>query len=482
MTLRLSTLLVVSLCMFSAAQAQYPIDNAFPGIDFSRPVDIQNAGDGSDRLFVVEQAGRIHVFPNDAAVDETTEFLDIRDRVSDGGNEEGLLGLAFHPDYANNGYFYVNYSASGPRRNVIARYSVSASDPNRADRESETVLLTFEQPYSNHNGGQLAFGPDGYLYIATGDGGSGGDPQNNAQNRTNLLGKILRIDVDNSSGSSAYAIPGDNPFAGNAEGYAEEIWAYGLRNPWRFSFDPVTGRLWTGDVGQNRFEEVDIIEKGKNYGWRIMEGFSCYNPASGCDQNGLTKPIVEYGRNQGASITGGHVYRGSGVPELQGQYIYADFVTGRIWGLTYNGPGDIENTLLLASNENVSSFGVDEAGELYICSFGGGIFRFRPTVTSAADGGTALPASVTLSSVYPSPAAGGQVQAVTVRVGLPERQDIRLTLYDTLGRVLRTVANGTYDAGTHRLRIDIRDLRAGVYFYSLQTAGTRQTRKLLVLE
>jgi glucose/arabinose dehydrogenase len=468
--------------MFSAAQAQYPIDNAFPGIGFSRPVDIQHAGDGSDRLFVVEQAGRIHVFPNDPTVDETTGFLDIRDRVSDGGNEEGLLGLAFHPDYANNGYFYVNYSASGPRRNVIARYRVDAADPNRADRDSETILLTFEQPYSNHNGGQLAFGPDGYLYIATGDGGSGGDPQNNAQNRTNLLGKILRIDVDNSEGGKAYAIPADNPFAGNAEGYAEEIWAYGLRNPWRFSFDPVTGRLWTGDVGQNRYEEVDIIEKGKNYGWRIMEGVSCYNPSSGCDQSGLTKPIIEYGRDQGASITGGHVYRGSSVPELQGQYIYADFVTGRIWGLKYNGPGDIENTLLLASNENVSSFGVDEAGELYICSFGGGIFRFRPTVTSVTNDGAMLPETVTLSSGYPGPALLGQVQAVTVRVGLPAQQDIRLTLYDTLGRALRTVAEGRYDAGTHRLRIDIRDLRAGVYFYSLQTEGTRQTRKLLVLE
>ncbi len=481
MTSRLTALFVLILGAFSTVQAQFPIENAFPALNFNRPVDLQHAGDGSGRLFVVEQAGRILVFDNDAAVSGATEFLDIRDRVNDGGNEEGLLGLAFHPDYANNGYFYVNYSASNPRRNVIARYSVSAADADAADRGSERVLLTYAQPFSNHNGGQLAFGADGYLYIATGDGGSGGDPQNNAQNRTNLLGKILRIDIDNSDGGRQYAIPGDNPFAGNSEGYAEEIFAYGLRNPWRFSFDPVTGRLWAGDVGQNRYEEVDIIEKGRNYGWRIMEGFACYNPSSGCDQTGLSLPIVEYGRDQGASITGGHVYRGTSVPELEGKYIYADFVTGRIWGLTYRGPGDFENELLLASTENIASFGVDEVGELYICSFGGGIFRFTPTVTSTIVN-AALPREISLTASYPNPAVLSSVQAVTVRVALPEQQNIRVVLYDTLGRELRTAAEGLYQAGTHRIRLHVGDLQPGVYLYSLLTEGTRKTKKLLVME
>ncbi|MCB2204881.1 PQQ-dependent sugar dehydrogenase [bacterium] len=473
---------VLMLGITAAARAQFPIENAFPQLGFNRPVDLQHAGDGSDRLFVVEQAGRIFVFPNDPESAEADVFLDIRARVNDGGNEEGLLGLAFHPSYAENGYFYVNYSASNPRRNVIARYSVSADNPNVADPESETVLLSFEQPFSNHNGGQLAFGPDGYLYIATGDGGSGGDPQNNGQNRSVLLGKILRIDVDNSGAGMQYAIPEDNPFAGNSEGWAEEIYAYGLRNPWRFSFDPETGRLWAGDVGQNKYEEVDIIEKGKNYGWRIMEGFACFNPSSGCDQTGLELPIVEYGRSEGASITGGYVYRGENVPELKGQYVYADFVSGRIWGLTYNGPDDVENELLLASSENISSFGVDENGELYICSFGGGIFRFTPTVTSTNAAPNGIPEDVFLSSSYPSPALRGAADAVTVRVGLPAQQEMQLALYDTLGRQLRVVAEGRFDAGTHRFRIATADLSPGVYIYALRSEGVQLSKKLLVME
>ena len=482
MMFRTISLTIMLLCATAIAQAQFPIDNAFPALGFSRPVDLQNAGDGSDRLFVVEQSGRILVFENRADVATSLVYLDIRDRVNDAGNEEGLLGLAFHPDYANNGYFFVNYSATNPRRNVIARYRVSSGDPNVAEKDSEKIILTFEQPYSNHNGGQLAFGPDDFLYIATGDGGSGGDPQNNAQNRSNLLGKILRIDIDNTAGERAYAIPNDNPFAGNASGFAEEIYAYGLRNPWRFSFDPVTGRLWTGDVGQNRYEEVDIIENGKNYGWRVMEGFSCYNPSSGCDQTGLIKPIVEYGRDQGASITGGHVYRGASVPELQGQYIYADFVTGRIWGLTYNGPGDVDNQLLLASSQNVSSFGIDESGELYICSFGGGVYRFRPSVTSTADAGSPLPEEITLSSSYPNPVSLATVQSVSLRIALPMQQNLRVVLYDTLGKEIRTVAQGLYAAGIHRVQMNVGGLRPGVYYYTLETGRARQARKLLVME
>jgi len=482
MTFRIATTCILALVVVTTTRAQYPIENAFPNLSFTRPVDLQHAGDGSERLFVVEQEGRILVFDNDPAVSGTKLFLDIRPRIDTRGNEEGLLGLAFHPEYASNGYFYVNYTATNPDRTVISRFEVSENDPDAADAGSETVLLEFAQPYSNHNGGQVAFGPDGYLYIATGDGGSGGDPQNNAQNRSNLLGKILRIDVDNPEAGKEYGIPGDNPFAGNTEGYAEEIYAWGLRNPWRFSFDTETGRLWTGDVGQNRFEEVDIIENGKNYGWRIMEGFSCFNPSSGCDQTGLTLPVIEYGRDQGASITGGYVYRGSSVPELQGKYIYADFVTGRIWGLTYNGPGDVDNELLLSSNQNIASFGTDADNELYICTFGGSIFRFEPTVTSVGDASGTLPDEMTLSPAFPSPAMRGSVSSVSVRFGVPSQQQIRLVLYDTLGQEVRTVAEGLFRAGTHRASIEISDLRPGIYYYALQSGTQRQTRKLLVME
>ncbi len=362
--------------------AQIQIQNAFPNLSFTRPVDLQHPGDGTDRIFVVTQSGIIYVFENNPAVASANVFLNIQSRVNSAGNEEGLLGLTFHPDYAQNGYFYVYYSAATPRRSVVARYQVSGTNPNAADVNSEFILLEFNQPYSNHNGGQIAFGPDGYLYIASGDGGSGGDPQNNAQNRANLLGKILRIDVDNISGSNNYAIPPDNPFAGNTSGWREEIFAYGLRNPWRFSFDPETGWIWCGDVGQNAREEINIIEKGKNYGWRIMEGEICYNPPTNCNTTGLTMPIWVYGHNSagGYSITGGYVYRGLSVPELNGKYIYGDFVSRRLWALSYGGAIPTTNQVLIDNTgKNISSFGVDKNNELYILGFDGLIHKFVAT-------------------------------------------------------------------------------------------------------
>jgi glucose/arabinose dehydrogenase len=245
-------------------------------LSFSRPVDLQDPGDGSGRLFIVEQAGVILVFQNSPGASSAEVFLDIRPLVDNAGNEEGLLGLAFHPDYGDNGLFFVNYTASGPDCTVIARYRPDPRDTWRADPDSAQEILSFEQPFSNHNGGQLAFGPDGYLYIAVGDGGSGGDPLGHAQNRSTLLGSLLRIDVDSPSGGRPYGIPPDNPFAGNTQGWREEIFAYGLRNPWRFSFDPPTGRLWAADVGQNAYEKIDLIVSGGNYGWNLMEGNHCY--------------------------------------------------------------------------------------------------------------------------------------------------------------------------------------------------------------
>lgn len=354
----------------------YQVKQAFPNLSFSRPVGLQRPGDGSGRLFVVEQQGTIRVFDNDSTVSSASLFLDIRDRVDDQGNEEGLLGLAFHPDYENNGYFYVNYTAANPNRTVISRFRVP-DNPDEADVSSETEILTFEQPYANHNGGQLAFGPDGYLYIAVGDGGSGGDPNGNGQNRSTLLGSILRIDVDRQENGNNYGIPPDNPYAGNSEGYREEIYAYGLRNPWRFSFDADGGQMWAGDVGQNSYEEIDIIEAGNNYGWNIMEGKHCFEPSSGCDESGLTMPVWEYGRQQGISVTGGFVYRGPTIESLTGLYIYADYGSGKIWALNHSEPENPQNTELLDADFSISSFGVDAENELYICAFDGSIYRLQ---------------------------------------------------------------------------------------------------------
>lgn len=354
-------------------EAGYQVKAVFSKLSFTRPVDFQHANDNSNRLFVVEQEGIISVFKNEASVSSKKTFLDIRTKVEDSGNEEGLLGLAFHPQYKTNGYFYVNYTASNPDRTVISRFKVSATNPDAADPASEVVLLTFNQPYSNHNGGQVSFGPDSYLYIGVGDGGSGGDPKGHGQNLKTLLGSILRIDVNKQDNGKKYAIPTDNPFAGNKSGYQEEIYAYGLRNPWRLSFDPVTKKLWTGDVGQNAYEEIDIIEKGGNYGWNIMEGKHCFEPRNNCPQQGLKLPVCEYPRKDGISVTGGFVYRGPSLPALTGKYIYADYGSGKIWSLDAS-TASPRNALLTESNLNIASFGVDPKNELYICAFDGKIY------------------------------------------------------------------------------------------------------------
>ena len=351
--------------------------NAFPNLSFDFPVFLCHSNDGTNRIFVVEQRGVIRVFPNDSTSFNAEVFLNIDDgRVTSGG-EMGLLGLAFHPNFAGNGFFYVNYTTTqnGPRRTVISRFSAQG---DQADPNSEFIILEVEQPFSNHNAGMIDFGGDGYFYISLGDGGSGGDPQNNGQNRTTLLGSLLRIDVDNPAGGLNYSIPGDNPFVGEGGGVREEIFAYGLRNVWRFTIDKESGEIWAADVGQGAKEEIDLIEKGGNYGWRIMEGFNCFNPSSGCDQRGLTLPIVDYGRSDGQSVTGGYIYRGSVHPELEGAYIYGDFASGRIWMLRYENNSVTADSLLVSTKIAISSFGVDEQNELYVVHYGGPIFRFVP--------------------------------------------------------------------------------------------------------
>ncbi|MGF1614620.1 MAG: PQQ-dependent sugar dehydrogenase [Gammaproteobacteria bacterium] len=329
-----------------------------------QPLFLTHAGDGSRRLFVLEQPGRIRILLQQQLLPRP--FLDITERVRAGG-ERGLLGLAFHPNYPDNGRLFVNYTRQPDGATVVAEYRTSA-DPDQAAME-ERVLLTVPQPYGNHNGGMLAFGPDGHLYIALGDGGLAGDPLNRAQNRNELLGKILRIDVNQ---GSPYAIPDDNPFARN--GGRPEIYALGLRNPWRFSFDRGTGELWAADVGQNRWEEINVIRRGGNYGWRIMEGNHCFMPPIVCSTEGLERPVAEY-RNTGhhCSVTGGYVYRGDQIPALVGSYVVGDYCSGDVMRLQQH-----QVQVLLETELGISSFGEDEAGEIYVIDHAGGVYRLAP--------------------------------------------------------------------------------------------------------
>lgn len=353
----------------SQPQDLIPVD-AFPQLQFQQPVFVTVVPDGSERLCVVERVGRIQIFEDDPNVTSTTVFLDIADHVRSIGREEGLLGLAFDPDYVNNGYFYVCYIAGSPRRSVVSRLQVSV-DPLVADESSELVLLEVPQPFENHNGGMLAFGPDGYLYISMGDGGSGGDPQNHGQDLTTLLGTVLRIRPEVAGG---YAIPAGNPFVGAGNGVREEIWAYGLRNPWRFSFDSALGDLWLGDVGQGSREEVNVVRSGDNLGWKIYEGTQPFSNPLGFPPTAFTEPVHDYPRSLGVSVTGGYVYRGADIPSLQGAYLYGDFGSGRVWALVHDNYEVIFNTHV-AQVSSISSFGEDARGEILVVSYGGKIYR-----------------------------------------------------------------------------------------------------------
>jgi glucose/arabinose dehydrogenase len=328
-------------------------------------------GDTTGRLFVIEQGGRVIIVRNGAALG--TPFLDLTDSVVSGG-EQGLLGMAFYPDYASSGRFIVSYTRLDGS-SVVARYRVSTGNPDLADPLSGQTLLTVSQPYANHNGGMVAFGPDGYLYFGLGDGGGGGDPLNTGQDRTDLLGSMLRLDV---SGAGGYATPSSNPYAGSAT-FRAELWNYGLRNPWRFSFDRQTGDLYIGDVGQNALEEIDVAAAGsgggENYGWNTMEGKSCYG-GSGCNQAGLVLPVLDYPHGGACSVTGGYVYRGPAIPALQGTYLYGDYCAGWVRGFRWQGGQamDLREWTALAGG-SISSFGEDADGELYIVRYGGAIYR-----------------------------------------------------------------------------------------------------------
>lgn len=337
-----------------------------------RPLAIANAGDGSGRLFVAEQGGGVYIVKG--SVVTSTPFLNISSQVSSGG-EQGLLGLAFHPNFPSDPRVYVDYTDTAGNT-VVSSFTVDPAAPNSVISGSEVAILHVAQPYPNHNGGGIAFGPDGYLYIALGDGGSGGDPQNHAQDLGSLLGKILRIDVDHPSGGRNYGIPASNPFAGQA-GKQGEIWLYGLRNPFRFSFDRATGNLWIGDVGQDKWEEVDVARAGVgglDFGWNVMEGSHCYSPGTGCSTAGLTLPIVEYPHTFGCAVIGGNVYRGSASPVLRGGYVFSDECTGITWAVNAAASGAQSLVQVAAAPGGIAGYGESESGELYAADLGGSIY------------------------------------------------------------------------------------------------------------
>ena len=357
------------------------IVRAYPNLKFRRPIEVTHAGDSSDRVFIAEQYGKIHVLANDQDAKETTIFHDMEHMVmyKDKENEEGFLGLAFHPKYKDNGQFFVYYTTRDkPHTSVISRFRVSKDDPNKADPDFEEEIMRIKQPFWNHNGGTIVFGPDGYLYVGLGDGGKANDPLLAGQDKSMLLGSILRIDVDNKDEGKSYAIPKDNPFV-DEEGARGEIYAYGFRNVWRLSFDRENGALWAADVGQDIWEEINVVVKGGNYGWNLREGLHKFAGKTDETPKGMIDPIWEYDHEVGKSITGGTVYRGTKVPELVGKYIYGDYVTNKFWALEYD--YDTQKVLgnySIAGGEDkpVMSFGEDQGGEIYFTDSFGRIFTF----------------------------------------------------------------------------------------------------------
>ena len=453
--------LIFFISCFSFAQ---DVEIEFFKGNFSSPLSLHNADD--ERLFVVEQGGTIKIIQPDGTVN-TTPFLNISGEISSGG-ERGLLGLAFHPDYTNNGYFYVNYTKSNGDTQV-SRFSVDATNPDIADENSELPIISYAQPFSNHNGGCIAFGPDGYLYIASGDGGSSGDPGNRAQNKLLLLGKMLRLDIDNPSGNNNYGIPSDNPFVGDPDGL-DEIWAYGLRNPWRFSFDFNENNIWIGDVGQGEVEEIDreaTNEGGINYGWRCYEGSMPFNTANCPPMGELAFPFAEYSSGSGSgncSITGGYVYRGSQYTDIAGLYFFADYCSGLI------GTVDASGNLVDYGNfsGNWVSFGEDINKELYIVDIGGDIYKIKGGVIANTED-FSLEKSL---QMFPNPASGN------VSFSSKEQLLNNILIFDIQGRLVHFEENILAKQKT----VSISNLNTGIYFANISSESGQSVIKKLIVQ
>ena len=473
---------LIVFLLVSISYAQIVIKEAFPNLSFSNIIDIQSANDGTNRMFVVSQQGYIYAFENRADVINYKTVLDISSTISSGG-ERGLLGLAFHPNYKENGFIYVDYTKGNPLRTVISRFYADPQPSEKVDIASELVLMEVEQPYSNHNGGQISFGSDGYLYISFGDGGSADDPNSNGQNRSTLLGSIIRIDVDSTDENKAYRIPSDNPFVGDSSDFRKEIFAYGLRNTWRFSFDYVTGELWAADVGQGKWEEINIVKNGGNYGWRTMEGFDCFSSSEGCDQTGLELPIWQYGHSSdgGYSITGGFVYHGNNAYELQNKYIYGDFVTGNIWMLQMknNIP---ENELLSKTEYQISTFGVDENNELYFADYNSGkIYTFEGTKVTVLKENDNV--NFSLNQNYPNPFNPSTTIKYSIsNVRAENFLSVRLILYDILGREVSELVNAEQSPGEYEVIFDANNLTSGIYFARLMAGSYSKTISMQLLK
>jgi glucose/arabinose dehydrogenase len=478
-------LLTTALAATGQPLAPRQLEPVFAATSFEKPVFLTHAGDGSGRVFIVEQAGVIRVL--DPVTGSVATFFDHRRQVNSGPNEAGLLGLAFHPQYASNGRLFVSYTG-GNLESRIAEIRIS-DDPDSLDGASERVLLRIDQPAGNHNGGMLAFGADGMLYAGFGDGGGSNDGFRNGQDPTTLLGTILRLDVDHAAAGQAYGIPADNPFVGNTDGWREEIWAWGLRNPWRFSFDRIAGGLWVGDVGQNRQEEIDLVRRGGNYGWNVQEGFECFR-AQTCDASTLLPPVLQYGRGDGVSVTGGYVYRGRQLGELYGAYVYGDFGSRKVWAIRHDGTAITDSALVLTAPVNITSFGEDEAGELYVLGYDGRIFRFlplageSPVITAVGEIADTSPRSFELWQNYPNPFNA----TTTISYRLHEAALVQLTIFDILGQHVRTLVSSWQQPGTLQTKWtgdDASGLAAapGVYFYRLSVGNDAvQTRRMLLLK
>ena len=457
--------------------------NAFPNLTFTQPILLTHPPDGTNRIFVVEQTGVVLVFPNDSSVTSAQTFLTVTSLLSHYGieGEEGLLGLAFDPQFSKNGYFYIDYTAPNPFSTMIVRYKVQQGNPNVADSTSAfPILQILQPPESNHKGGNLAFGPDGYLYAGTGDGGGENDTYQNAQNRKVLLGKILRINVNDTTATTHYTIPPDNPLVADTTGLKKELWTWGMRNPWRWSFDPQTGVLWCGDVGQSTWEEIDIIKGGLNYGWPIMEGFACNPIAPICDSTGFTPPIAVYGHDVGNAIVGGYVYRGSRAPWLYGAYIYGDYGSGRLWMLRYaNGTVTVDSMIFGGAGSEMSSFGVDQQNELYIVSYSASasIFKFKTQLTQSISPGETSPGELALLQNYPNPFNPSTV----ISYRLPAAGRVTLNVFNLLGQQVATLVDAIQTPGSHQERFDATGLSSGMYIYRLTTTSGSLARGMVVV-